>query len=428
MPIELQSKSTPSISRRGREAAEQPISKLMALALANPSAISLAAGFVDNATLPVEEVQQACQRLFDDKTHAKGALQYGTNTGHAGLRLRIAQRYFPHDAERVADKMILTAGSNQFLQLASECLLDPGDLVLCAAPTYFVYLYVLRDIGARAHGVPIDDQGMIPEALDEALRTIQRAGQLDRVRALYLVPYFDNPAATNMSVQRRQALIEVVQRWKAEAPMMMLVDNAYRDIRFEGEDVPSMLELGADPETTVETGTFSKNLSPGIRVGWGVPPEPLHTAIERRKAVIDFGSPHFNQAVVANILATNSFDQHLELLRETYRQKRDAMIAACDQYLRPIDGVHYETPGGGLYVWLRLPADVNAGPNGTLWQAAIKAGVLYVPGEFFYAPEGHPAEQNTIRLSFGVQTAPRIADGIATLARSIQDLLKRPTY
>ncbi len=405
-----------SLSSRGRHAPEQPISKLMSLALANPAAISLAAGFVDAATLPVDEVAQACQTLLDEAGSNRAALQYGTNVGDGELRQWIAERFFESDAVNRAHQMILTAGSNQFLQLASECLLDPGDIVLCAAPTYFVYLYVLKDLGARAYGIGTDHQGMIPAELHAALHRLDEAGDLERVKVLYLVPYSDNPAATTMSAARRQEILDVIDRWSHRLTITLLVDNAYRDLLYEGEDVPSFTDLGAKLESTVETGTFSKNLSPGLRVGWGVAPEPLHTAMDRRKALIDFGSPHFNQRVVRTLLKSGKFDQHLNLLRDAYRIKRDAMIAACDEFLRPIAGVSYQVPNGGLYVWLTLPQGCDAGPKGTLWEAAIKAGVLYVPGGFFYPAEGYPAQQNTIRLTFGVQTVDRIAAGIEILA------------
>lgn len=296
--------------------------------------------------------------------------------------------------------------------------------MICAAPTYFVYLYVLRDVGVRAYGVGIDEQGLQPSQLDEALANLAEQGDLSRVKGLYVVPYFDNPAGTNMSATRRREIIDVFNRWvERGAPMTMLVDNAYRDLRYDGEDVPSMLDLGADPTRTVETGTFSKNLSPGIRVGWGIAPAPLHQAIERRKSLVDFGSPHFNQMLVSGILASGQFDEHITLLQSTYRQKRDAMLAACDVHLKPLSGVRYESPRGGLYVWLELPDSVNAGPNGSLWKTALDAGVLYVPGEFSYPSEGHPVAHNTMRLSFGVQSESRIADGIAILAQVISEQL-----
>jgi 2-aminoadipate transaminase len=409
-----------SLSTRGARAPEQPIARLMGLALANPSAISLAAGFVDNATLPCDEVAAACDQLLTDSSRATASLQYGSCAGHEPLRTAIAERYFANDPQRYADSMLLTAGSNQFLQLASECLLDPGDIVLCAAPTYFVYLYVLRDIGAQAHSVGIDQEGMIPEALDAALRKIESAGQLHRVKALYAVPYFDNPSATTMSRSRREEILAVLARWRDRAAIMLLVDNAYRDLRYEGDDIPSFTDLGADPELTTETGTFSKNLSPGLRIGWGTPPSPLYEAMNRRKSLVDFGSPHFNQMLVATILMSGKFDDHLQVLKDAYRIKRDAMVAACDRHLASIDGVQYQTPRGGLYVWLRLPSQYNLGPDGEVWRRAMEAGVLYVPGEFFYAETGYPVARNTARLSFGVQTAERIDAGIHLLANAIK--------
>lgn len=407
-----------TLGQRGRGASQQPISYLMTLALANPTTISLAAGFVDNASLPVREIGEISRQLFADPATARMALQYGTNVGDADLRQAIATRYFERDAERLADRMILTAGSNQFLQLASECLLDPGDIVLCASPTYFVYLYVLRDLGARAYGIGTDAQGMLPDALDGALQRIEVAGELSRVKALYIVPDFDNPAATTMSAERRRQILDVLQRWSDRAAITLIVDNAYRELRFEGEDIPSMSDLGADPQRTVETGTFSKNLSPGIRVGWGVPPEPLYTAMTRRKGIIDFGSPHLNQRLVAGMLQSGMLDDHLRLLRETYRSKRDAMIAACDEFLRPIEGVAYEVPAGGLYVWLTLPEGCPAGPEGELWKQALARGVLYVPGQYCYAAEGQPIATNTARLTFGVQTPERLREGIRLLAEA----------
>ena len=392
----------------------------MAHALANPQAISLAAGFVDQDSLPVAEVQSALKQLFSNPVAAKSALQYGTNAGSAVLRQQIAQRYFANDPEQAADQMILTAGSNQLLQIASECLLDPGDIVLCAAPTYFVYLYVLRDIGARAHGVGVDDQGMLPDELERNLSDLERSGELSRVRLLYLVPYADNPAGTTMGEERRRQIIDVLNRWSDRASITLLVDNAYRDLRYEGEDIPAMIDCGADRQTTVETGTFSKNLSPGIRIGWGVAPKGLYQAIDRRKSIIDFGSPHFNQALVSHLIASGDLEQHIEILRTVYRRKRDAMLAACQQHFGSTPGASFQHPGGGLYVWLRLPSEVDLGPQGEIWQRALDAGVLYVPGEFFYAPEGYPIQRNTARLTFGVQSEEKIAQGIEIRADVIK--------
>lgn len=417
-PIVTQS----SVSQRGQRAPEQPIARLMGMALSNPGAISLAAGFVDNATLPAGEVAEAAKKLLADPKLAPAALQYGSNPGHENLRSLIASRYFESDQDLYADRMILTAGSNQFLHLASECILDPGDIVLCAAPTYFVYLYMLHDIQARAYGIGIDQQGLDPKELERALEQLQASGELHRVKALYLVPYCDNPSATTMSAERRREIIDVLARWRDRVNPTLLVDNAYRDLLYEGSDIPSFTDLGADPKFTVETGTFSKNLSPGLRIGWGTPPEPLKTAIERRKSLIDFGSPHFNQMLVTEILSSGTFDQHIETLRSAYRIKRDATVNACEEFFGDIEGAHFETPAGGLYVWLQLPAKFNLGPDGPIWQRAMESGVLYVPGEFFYAGEGHHIVKSNARLSFGVLTPERIREGVRLLAEACKSV------
>lgn len=411
-----------SLSRQAAAAPEQPISRLMAEALDNPKLISLAAGFVDEHSLPCGLVEQHVTRLMRDPAEGPRALQYGLAAGDRELRQRIAKRYFDDAWEQRTDAMILSTGSNQLLHLISECLLEPGDIVLCAAPTYFVYLAVLRDLGMQAVGVECDELGMCPEALRATLDDLTAQGKRDRVKILYLVPYFDNPAGATMPTERRQAILQVLrQAVEGGPPIALLADNAYRDLRYDGLDVPCFLDLGAEPQWTIETGTFSKNLSPGIRVGWGVFPEPLHTALLRRKSVIDFGSPHLSQCLVREILAADQLDQHLtDVLRPAYRSKRDAMVDACERWLRPIDGVEFESPGGGLYVWLRVPAPLATSAGSPLWEACIRNGVLYVPGEFCFASEGAAVQTNTMRLSFGVQSEHRIAEGIELLANAVK--------
>ncbi len=411
-----------SLCRQAAAAPEQPISRLMAEALDNPKLISLAAGFVDEHSLPCDLVEEHICRLMRDPAEGRKALQYGLAAGDLQLRQRIARRYFADNWEQRTDAMVLSTGSNQLLHLISECLLEPGDVVLCAAPTYFVYLAVLRDLGIQAVGVECDAQGMCPEALQQRLDELTAEGKRQRVKMLYLVPYFDNPAGATMPTERRQAILEVLRRAAdAGPPIALLADNAYRDLRYDGQDVPCFIDLGAEPEWTIETGTFSKNLSPGVRVGWGVLPEPLHTALLRRKSVIDFGSPHLSQCLVREILAADQLDQHLnERLRPAYRSKRDAMVDACERALRPIDGVEFENPDGGLYVWVRMPTALATSPGSPLWEACIRNGVLYVPGEFCFASEGAAVQTNTMRLSFGVQSEHRIAEGIELLAKAVK--------
>jgi 2-aminoadipate transaminase len=170
----------------------------------------------------------------------------------------------------------------------------------------------------------------------------------------------------------------------------------------------------------IYTHTFSKSFSPGMRVGWGILPPSLVEPICEQKGNLDFGSPHFNQHVMATVLDERLFEPHLERLRSAYRAKRDAMLSALDEHLASLPGVRWARPDGGLYVWLELPADVATGPGGPLFDRALEAGVIYVPGEYCYASEGVPIARNTIRLSFGVQPPERIREGIAALARAVR--------
>ncbi|WP_417731341.1 PLP-dependent aminotransferase family protein [Rosistilla oblonga] len=407
------------LSPRGTRASEQPISQLMSAALANPGIISLAAGFVDNATLPLEFVSEAAQNVLGDTATGRLALQYGTNNGPQELRQAIARRNFSNNADDLADRMILTAGSNQLLHLVAECVFDEGDIVLCAAPTYFVFLGLLKDMGVRAFGIEADDQGMIPESLDQGLQQLADNNELHRVKSVYLIPYCDNPGGSTVPEARRQELIAVMKKWQQQSPILLLVDNAYRDLRYSGEDIPTLTDLGADPELTVESGTFSKNFGPGIRVGWGVMPRWLFDSARRFKSVIDFGSAHLNQQLMLNILKSGRFDEQVQRLQTAYAGKLQVMLEACDTHLAGIPGVEYRRPIGGLYVWLELPPGVDAGSDSPLWKQCIERGVLYVPGEFCYPSEGAAVRKNTIRLSFGVQPESQIRDGIKLLSEAI---------
>ncbi len=415
-----------SLSQRALWANQQPISDLISRALANPGLISLAAGFVDQQSLPAEAVRQAFRTLMVRGDAARAALQYGTTLGNLRLRELIAERLIDADAsggQVPIERIMLTAGSNQLLHLIADTLLDPGDIVLTAAPTYLVMLGTLNNIGARAVGVHCDEQGMVPEALADTLQQLEQQGLLPRVKAIYVVPYFDNPTGTTMPLARRAEIVELAKKWSRHHTIFVISDEAYRPLRYDGEDIPSTRVVDETGETVIEAGTFSKSFSPGVRVGWGVLPERLIEPLEQQKGNIDFGSPHFAQALMAEVLEQGLFEPHLQRLRSTYATKRDTMLRAAEKYLAELPGVHWCAPDGGLYVWLRLPSELDAGPDGPLLERALAEGVLYVPGQYCYPSEGEPVEANTIRLSFGVPSCERITQGVQALARAIEAAL-----
>jgi 2-aminoadipate transaminase len=411
------------LSARAAALPAQPIARLMAAALANPRLISLAAGFVDDATLPIGEVRRLMEHWIDHPDLARPSLQYGSAAGDPLLReLLLQQTDGAVAAGLTADHIVLTAGSNSLLHLVGEVLFEPGDIVLCGAPTYFVYLGMLQDLGARAVGVASDHEGILPESLDEQMRLLQSQGLRSRVKAVYLIPYFDNPAGTTMTAERRRAIWRVIDRWSQTDPLYLISDDAYRGLRYRGPDEPTMLSVGSDPERTITCGTFSKTFSPGLRVGWGVLPSGLVEPVLRKKAVVDFGSPYLNQVLARMALQQGVIAEHETVLQQAYRVKLDAMVEALDQHLASIPGVRYERPNGGLYVWLELPPSVPSTVDSPLWHVCTQEGVLYVPGEVCYAAEGVPKNHSTIRLSFGVQSVEKIREGIELLGRAVRQV------
>jgi 2-aminoadipate transaminase len=402
----------------------------MSQALAHPELISLAAGFVDPMTLPGELVQTALERLLASPEATRTALQYGTTPGVPRLRDLVLQRLLSQDGNNSSseslsiDQVVVTAGSNQLIHLVLESLLDPGDIVLCAAPTYLVFLGVVSQLGARAIGVSTDAEGMIPSALQEALEEIDRQGEKDRVKAIYLVPYADNPSGITMPLQRSSEIMEISRQWSSKPlPIQLIADLAYRDLRYSGDNIASIRTLDERGDQVILAGTFSKSFSPGVRVGWGLLPAHLVAPVCDQKGNIDFGSPNFNQYLMLDILEQGLLDSHLQEICGQYQVKLAAMLAASDRWFSDLEGVTWRTPSGGLYVWMEVPERIDTGPQGALFEAASREGVLYVAGGYCYAAEGEPIHRNTMRLSFGVQSPEKIEQGMKALSRALKSVM-----
>lgn len=418
------------LSRRAQWAGGETIaSVLMARTLDQPELVSLAAGFVDHDTLPIGPVQEALETVWSQPDRARAGLQYGTTIGYPPLRDEILQRTLMADRRTARElstsvrQVVITAGSHQLLYLVSDALLDPGDIVLCGAPTYFVYLGTLLNLGACPVGVDVDQDGIIPEAIEEQFDRCDFAGESGRVKALYLTTYYDNPTGMTISAERRGQIVEMVKRRSRGNRIYILEDIAYRELRYYGEDVPSMLAFDPEGDTVVQAGTFSKSFSPGIRVGWGVLPRALIEPVLAGKGNVDFGSPHFNQLLMATVLQQGLFDRHVGQVRTGYRMKLDAMLQACDEFLGPIGAIRWMQPAGGLYVWIRLPDEIDTGLDGPLFERAATEGVLYVPGVHCFPTFNRPGRTNMLRLSFGIQSCASIRRGVAALARAVKQTM-----
>lgn len=415
------------ISRRAQRAGGQPIGPLMKRALENPNLISLAAGFVDQATLPVNVVRTATEALLRDMDGGRAALQYGSTAGHVGLRRSVIARLAQQDAQSIEesaiDRVVVTAGSNQLLHLVGELLLDEGDIVVTSAPSYLVFMGLMTGFGAEVEGVASDADGILPDALNALLEAHHRAGTLSRVKALYVMSYFDNPTSRNLARERRGAIVEIAKRWSIDHTLYVIEDTAYRDLRYVGDDLPSLRSFDSSGDNVIYTSSFSKAFSPGIRVGWGLLPPALVAPTLDLKGNSDFGSPNYAQSLVAKVLELGLFEPHVRALRSAYHEKLKVALAAADRCLGPIEGVSWERPTGGMYLWLQLPEHVDTGMDGVLFERAVQEGVLYIPGEHCFAGDATTRPKQHIRVSYGSQPGVAIGRGIEALARAIRSVV-----
>lgn len=416
-------------SQRREFTRELAISYLMQQGVENPGCLSLAAGLVDPETLPVEEARLAVNQILATNSSGRAALQYGTTPGNAELRSELLKHFAQLEkcdqSELGIDinQIVVTTGSQQLLSLICEILFDPGEICLVAGPTYFVFAGNLAGVGARTVTIPADEFGMQADALDHALEQIASMGELQRVKLIYVVSYFDNPSGVCVSNERREKIAEIARKWSRDHRILILEDAAYRELRYDGPEHPSLWSFDDSREHVIYTQTFSKTFSPGVRVGFGILPRALVQPICDRKGNEDFGSANFNQHIIAEILRSGRFQSHLEKVKNGYRAKRDAMLAAADKFFTEIPGVHWIHPHGGLYVWMSLPEKIPTGFDSPLFRKSVENGVMYVPGELCYAgpKENRPAHQ--MRLSFGVLPQDQIHVAMQRLAAAVRSII-----
>ncbi len=417
------------LSTRATRTSEPPIGTLMAQALTIPGIVSLAAGFVDQASLPADEVLQATIALLSDPERGKAALQYSSTMGDLGLRREWMRRLAadgiaPESHGFSEDEVIISNGSQQLLELVSEALLDPGDIVIVEAPTYFVYLGILESLGARVVSVDCDAHGLVPASLRETLAGLKKRGVLARVKLIYCMTYFTNPMGVNLSAERRAELYAIVEELNATGETVYLLeDAAYRPLRYDGPDLPPIKVRERDNEFVIFTQTFSKAFSPGFKLGFGLLPHNLVAPVRRLKGNADFGTSNFAMQLAGQLLESGAAERHAEELREMYRRKRDLFRQAIHEEFP--GGVSTVDPAGGLYVWATLPGGIDAGGDGPLFAAALEERVLYVPGACCFAPDraGRPEAKSSLRLSFGMPEPDVMVEGVRRLGRAIRRVL-----
>lgn len=412
-------------SEKSRRTTDSPITYFINKALETPGLISFAAGLVDEASLPVAEVASAVAGVLADPVTARAALQYGSTQGHTRLRELLLEHVCSADGVKPIElnltpaHVVVTTGSQQLLYLLGEVLLDPGDIVITEAPSYFVYHSLLQSHGVRVLTVPMDEGGMRTDSLESLLERLKRSGELARVKVIYTVDYFQNPTGLSLSADRRPKLVELASRYSTSHRILVLEDAAYRELRYSGPDLPSVKRFDPGNEFVVYTSTFSKPCAPGLKTGYAILPPDVTDALLHLKSSHDFGSTNLAQHVAARLMESGAYQRHVVELQGVYRHKRDLMLGALEEQFGDLPVARWTVPAGGLYVWLTLDG-VDTGPGGALVPAALDAGVLYVPGEFGHMPDeagGVPTDE--CRLCFGVATAAEIPEGIRRLRRAV---------
>jgi len=359
------------------------ISTLMQMALATPGLISLAAGFVDQQTLPAEMAADEIAAILNDPAEGRRALQYGTTNGDLRLRERIIalleqnEHVAPGAYQSLVPRTVITTGSQQLLYLTAEALLDPGDIVLVESPTYFVYLGVLASRGVRVVGIDIDEGGLRLDSLEATLARLEAEGVLDRVKLIYTVSEHSNPTGISLAAERRKPLVALARKWSKQGWVYILEDSAYRGLTFDGEEAPSVWSADSEGETVILARTFSKTFSPGLKTGYGILPASLLDPVLRLKGNHDFGSANFSQVLLERLIDRGGYQRHVARLVERYRRKRDVMLESLQESFREWEGaVRWTLPRGGLYVWLSVPEEIDTGPSGPLFAKCHENGML----------------------------------------------------
>lgn len=417
-------------SGKSQRTPESPITQFMSLALGNPQLISLAAGMVDGASLPAHDVADAAARILADPNRARSALQYGTTQGHGPLIEQVVRHVAaldgrtPHDFRVTPDDVVITTGSQQLLYMLSELLLDPGDIVITESPSYFVYHSVLAGNGSRVLTVPMDDDGMMTDELERLLDRLDRAGELPRVKMIYTVDYFQNPTGLTLRRERREHVMEIVRRYADRQRILILEDAAYRELRYEGDELPSVKSFDPDNQFVIYAGTFSKPCAPGLKTGYALMPNELVEPMLRIKGNHDFGSNNLSQHILCELMANGAYASHVEELRGVYRRKRDAMIESLEREFGDWPGVSWTRPKGGMFVWLTMPGEIETSPVSPFLKAALKEGVAFIPGEFGHVSKEGELPRNEARLSFGDANVEQIREGVRRLRRAADSVVR----
>ncbi len=375
----------------------------------DPEVISFAGGMPAPEAFPTKEFTEACNRIL--QTQSSQALQYSSTDGYLPLRDMIAKQSKRYGIEVTTDNILITSGSQQALDLLGKIFINPGDHIIVESPTYVGALQALNVYGAEYISIPTDEEGMITSELEKSLRSSPKF--------IYVLPNFQNPTGVTLSFERRLQLIELSEKYGVP----IVEDDPYGQLRFEGDNLPAIEVLdsqtraqdGCYSGNVIYTSTFSKTLSPGIRLAWVIaPPQVIHKLIMAKQGA-DLHTATFNQMIAYEVGKDGFINEHVKYIRKIYRERRDVMLETLEEHMP--EGVNWTHPQGGLFLWLTLPECID---SKELLTEALKYKVAFVPGSSFFADASHP---NTMRLNFSYSNTDLINEGIGRLAKAIKEFI-----
>lgn len=381
-----------------------------------PDIISFAGGLPAPEVFPVKEFQEACNRVLVEQ--GAQALQYSTTEGYLPLREMIARHTGRYSVKITADNIMITSGSQQALDFLGRLFINRGDYIVVESPTYLGALQAWNAYGAQYISIPSDEDGMMVDKLEEALRI--------GPKFIYVLPNFQNPSGSTMSLERRKRLILLADQYGVP----IIEDDPYGQLRYDGEHIPSVVYLdslyrndGGEGEYTgnvIYLSTFSKLLAPGLRLAWVVAPPKVIRKLVMTKQAADLHTSSFNQHVAYEVAKGGFLDEHVKVIRATYKERRDVMLEMMEEMFPP--EVRWTHPLGGMFLWGMMPEGVDAAE---LLKEALDRKVAFVPGAAFH-PNG--GGENTMRLNFSFSSPEVIREGITRLGTTLKEVLSRNGY
>ena len=363
------------------------------------SIYSFAGGYPSAETFPMEDIRSTMSLVIDK--YGVKAFQYGATQGVTELREAVAKR-----CGVPVERVQITSSSQQGIDVCTRVLVDPGDVILTSSPSYLGALQSFKSYRADVRGVShCKDLDAFSQAYESEIAKVQTEGK--QIKFLYMIPDFQNPSGESLTLEERQMLVALAQKYD----FLIVEDSPYRELRYEGEHIPSLYSL--DPDRVIYLGSFSKIFAPGFRLGWAIAHPDILDKIYVCKQSLDLCPPVFDQYVAAEFLASGKLDENLLKTIALYKGKRDLLLSLLEEYMP--EGVSWTHPEGGLFLFLTMPEGFDAV---AFYDKALSAGVAYVAGEFFHPDR---SGKNTMRMNFSFMTPQKITEGVKLLAELLED-------